>query len=501
VTLGHLFDLSFRGRRDRVALEWHGATFTFGDLDARAGRMAAELHARGVRAGDRLAVYLPNGLALIDLYVACTRLGAIVVPINILYRDRELSHILGDADPVAVVAASSPEDTPGDRHRESREEDTRATPVWQVEELGAAAAARTPAANDARLDGDTPAMIVYTSGTTGRSKGALLTHNNLIANAVALLACWQITEQDRLLLPLPLFHVHGLGNGLHCWLASGCRTRLLERFDHTRIADELLDFRPTLFFGVPTMYTRLVDLPADAARRIGAAARLFVSGSAALPAHVFDAFGDRFGHAILERYGMSETLMTISNPCAGERRPGTVGFPLPGVSIRIVDPDGREVADGEVGELLVRGPTVFAGYWRNAEATRAAFTEGHFRTGDLASRDPGGVVTLHGRRGDLIISGGFNIYPREIEDVLEQHPAVAEAAVIGAPDERRGEVPIAYVVRRAGFGRGTGLDDAALDAHCRAQLASFKVPRRFIAVERLPRNALGKVQKGLLRET
>jgi malonyl-CoA/methylmalonyl-CoA synthetase len=340
-------------------------------------------------------------------------------------------------------------------------------------------------------------MLVYTSGTTGRSKGALLTHDNLVANAVALLVAWQFTERDRLLLALPMFHVHGLGNGLHCWLASGCRVRLLERFDHSRIVEQFLSFAPTVFFGVPTMYTRLIELPVQAAKGMAATMRLFVSGSAALPPAVFDAFRAQFGHEILERYGMSETLMTISNPYHGERRAGTIGFPLPGVSTRLLDENGRQLETEDVGELCVRGPTVFRGYWRNETATRDAFVDGFFRTGDLASRGSDGVFTLHGRKGDLIISGGFNIYPREIEQVLEEHPAVAEAAVVSRPDERRGEVPIAFVVVRSQAPVVTMLA-TELDQHCRTRLASFKVPRTFTLVERLPRNALGKIQKHLL---
>lgn len=493
MTLTQLFDLSFRGRRNRTALEWQGRTLTFGELDARATRMAHELRHRGLRAGDRLAVYLPNNLTLVDLYLACARLGVIFVPVNILYRDRELSHIVTDCEPAAVVAGN--ENGVGSVFPHGGTWKNTPDPI-SAAELDRAASSRPTTPITEPFDGDSPAMLVYTSGTTGRAKGALLTHNNLIANAVTLSTAWRITEHDRFLLALPLFHVHGLGNGLHCWLASGCLTRLLERFDHATFADHCLDFAPTLFFGVPTMYTRLVDLPAEIANRIGLAMRLFVSGSAALSPAVFDTFRARFGHAILERYGMSETLMTLSNLYEGERRPGTVGVPLPGVSTRIVDDTGRPVGPAEVGELYVRGPTVFQGYWRNDEATRAAFVDGYFRTGDLASRSADGVFTLHGRRGDLIISGGFNIYPREIEQLLEEHPAVAEAAVVGVPDARRGEVPVAYVVARE---TAEGADAIqGLEAHCRAHLASFKVPRAFIRVDCLPRNALGKIQKGLL---
>jgi malonyl-CoA/methylmalonyl-CoA synthetase len=451
VQLTQLFDLSLIARAEQPALEWQGRTYTFGELETRSNRVANALRRRGFRQGDRLCVYLANSVELIDLYIACVKLGVVFVPINILYREREIAHITGDAEPREVITGEVPYD----------DDATRSSVV---------------------LDGDTPAAIIYTSGTTGASKGAVLTHNNFAANAVNLLTTWQITAADRFLLPLPLFHIHALGNGLHCWLMSGCRMRLLERFDHRSATQELLDFRPTLFFGVPTVYVRLLDTPADAARTIGASMRLFVSGSAPLPPHVLEQFRARFGHTILERYGMTETFMTVSNPYIGERRAGTVGFPLPGVSIRIED-----------GELLVKSPTLFAGYWRRPEATAAAFTpDGFFRTGDLAELSPDGYLTLLGRKSDLIISGGFNIYPREIEELLLEQPGVAEAAVVGVEDALRGEVPVAFLVG--------DFDPAQLEAACRAQLASFKVPRRFEKAESIPRTALGKVQKHVLKE-
>jgi malonyl-CoA/methylmalonyl-CoA synthetase len=454
MNLLHLFDLSLIARAEQPALEWQGRTYTFAEIEARSNRVAHALLAHGFKKGDRLCVQLANRIELIDLFLACVKLGVLFVPINILYREREIAHIVGDAEPRAVITAES-----------------------LIE----------PANRDARpnadLDGETPAAIIYTSGTTGTSKGAVLTHNNFASNALTLTTCWQITDRDRFLLALPLFHIHALGNGLHTWLVSGCRMRLLERFDHTTAAREFLDFEPTLFFGVPTVYVRLLETPASVAREIGARMRLFVSGSAALPPHVLERFRELFGHTILERYGMTETFMNVSNPYVGERRAGTVGFPLPGISIRIED-----------GELLVRGPNVFAGYWQRDDATRAAFSEDRFfRTGDLASLSPDGYLTLLGRRSDLIISGGFNIYPREIEELLLEQRGVTEAAVVGVPDDVRGEVPIAYIVGDA--------DHRSLEAVCREQLASFKVPRRFIRVDSIPRTALGKVQKHLLQPT
>ena len=444
------------GRRDAIALEWCGATFTFGEIDARSDRMARELRNRGLGKGDRLCVQLPNSLELIDVFLACIKLGAIFVPINVLYRDREREHILRDAEPLITIDAGS------------------------IEEIARRAAMGSPERARETVGAGDPAAIIYTSGTTGTAKGAVLTHANFAANAVNLIDAWEITEADRFLLSLPLFHIHALGNGLHCWLMSGCRMRLIERFDHRTAEDELLDFRPTLFFGVPTMYVRLLEIEAATAQKIGSEMRLFVSGSAPLPAHVFDAFQKKYGHAILERYGMTETFMNLSNPYRGERRAGTVGLPLPTVSVRT-----------EEGELFIKGPNVFPGYWRRPDATEAAFApDGYFRTGDLATRSDDGYYTLQGRKSDLIISAGFNIYPREIEELLLEQRGVVEAAVVGVPDDLRGEVPVAFIVGDA--------DVEELQRVCRDQLASFKVPRRFVRTTELPKTALGKVQKARL---
>ena len=450
MNLLQLFDLSLVGRRDAIALEWNGEKYSFGDIDRRSSRVANALIERGFEKGDRLCVYLANRIELIEIFLACVKLGVVFVPINILYREREIEHIVRDAAPRLVITEKDLPIHPGSDDAETQ--------------------------RPRCLGGEDPAAIIYTSGTTGQSKGAILTHNNFISNCVNLLASWQITSDDRLLLALPLFHIHALGNGLHCWLASGCRMRLLERFDHRTAPGEFLDFQPTLFFGVPTVYVRLLDAPREIARGM----RLFVSGSAPLPPHVFESFRERFGHTILERYGMTEAFMIMSKPLVGERRAGTVGFPLPGISARIVD-----------GELQVRGPAIFAGYWRNDAASAAAFDDGWFKTGDLASVSEDGYYTLLGRKSDLIISGGFNIYPREIEDLLTEQPGVREAAVVGVEDPLRGEVPVAYIAGDA--------DAEELERVCREKLASFKVPRRFIRVDSIPRTALGKIQKHLLR--
>ena len=448
-------------RKNETALEFNGATYTFGDIEDRGNRTAATLRDRGLEKGDRLCVYLVNSVEFIDLYLACVKLGVIFVPVNILYREREILHIVKDADPKAIIVAGA---LPAEV----------SIPVWQADEMLADEPAERPRV---ALDGDTPAGIIYTSGTTGASKGAVLTHNNFASNAINLIACWQVSATDRYLLALPLFHVHALGNALHTWLIAGFRMRMLERFEHRTASGVFADFSPTLFFGVPTIYVRMLEWPKATAANM----RLFVCGSAPLPAQVLADFEAKFGHRILERYGMTETLMNIGNPYAGERRAGTVGLPFPGISVKIVD-----------GELYVKGPNVFAGYWRREEATATAFVDGYFRTGDLGECSEDGYYTLQGRKSDLIISGGFNIYPREIEEVLLEDPGVAEVAVVGVADRVRGELPVAYIVPRC------ELDLAALEEHCRKKLASFKVPRGFVKVDSLPRTALGKVQKHLL---
>ncbi|MEQ1946184.1 MAG: AMP-binding protein [Bryobacteraceae bacterium] len=470
MNLRQWFDLTFQPRAKVEGLEWAGVTYTFGEIDARSNRMARALQARGFVKGDRLCVYLANCIEMIDLYLACIKLGVIFVPINILYRDREMTHILSDAEPRQLITAA------------------------ELPALLAEAGTQRPDLAETQLEGEDTAALVYTSGTTGVSKGAMITHNNLAVNGANLIQTWKITPNDRLLLAPPLFHVHALGNGLHSWLMTGCRMRLLERFDHNIALQQFEDFEPTLFFGVPAMYVRLLETPREKAQAIGKKMRLFVCGSAPLPAQILEEFRDLFGHTILERYGMTETMMNISNPYDGERRPGSVGLPLPGVIAKIVGPDGNDLPDGETGEVWLKGPNVFRGYWRREEATKAAFVDGWFRTGDIGFRAPDGYFTLAGRKSDLIISGGFNIYPREIEEFLMEQPEVAEAAVVGEDDRVRGEVPIAYIVWR----EGAEPDAKSIEARCRETLASFKIPRRFETIDKLPRNALGKVQKHLL---
>jgi malonyl-CoA/methylmalonyl-CoA synthetase len=497
-----MFDAARAARGHALVLEAkvHGQRTAL-SLDAvheRAARMAHALRARGLRPGDRVVVHLANCVEYVDLLLACLRSGIILVPANVLYRGRELGHIVSDAEPTLVVTSAEHVGLFGSDRRAI----TIDTLGGEAAALAHAAGTRgadiagagdapAPAAVPAPTD-DAPALIIYTSGTTGRAKGAVLSHGNVAANVRHLVDAWRIGASDRYLAVLPLFHVHGLCNGLCCWLATGCLMRLEERFDHAAAPAWFAEFRPTLFYGVPTVYTRMLEWPAETPVDGVRGARLFVSGSAPLPAQVHEAFRTRFGHTILERYGMSETLMNTGNPYDGERRAGTVGVPFRDVRVRVVDAAARPVPDGTVGELEVRGPNVFAGYWRNRDATAAAFRDGWFRTGDLAERSADGYYPLRGRASDLIISGGFNIYPREIEEVLLEVPGVREVVVAGMPDERRGEVPVAYLVA------DPGVTDDALRAACAASIASFKVPRGFVRVDALPRTALGKVQKRLL---
>jgi malonyl-CoA/methylmalonyl-CoA synthetase len=350
-----------------------------------------------------------------------------------------------------------------------------------------------------RVQGQRGAMLLYTSGTTGKPKGVLSTHAILAAQIRSVVQAWEWTERDHILHVLPLHHLHGVLNALCCALWAGACCELFPRFDAERVLRRIASGSDvTLFMAVPTIYAKLIEASARATPEERGAIRegclrlrLMVSGSAALPVAVLDAWRSISGHTLLERYGMTELGMVMSNTL--ERRvPGHVGEPMPGVIARLVDDAGTDVAAGQPGELLVRGPQVFAGYWQRPDATADAFVDGWFRTGDLAVRSPDGYYTLVGRRSDLIISGGFNIYPREIEEFLAEQPEIAEAAVMGVADRLRGEVPVAYLVARCAF------EPSELEARCREAMASYKVPRAFVTVEKLPRNAMGKIQKHLL---
>lgn len=444
---------------------------TNAELDARSRRIAGRLAGAGLQPGDRIVMSATTSVELVVAHVAALRLGLVVVPVNGAYRAREIEHIVGDCAPAACVV------------------DADRTDLFAAI-VGEACVVTTPGvdlpeAEPPALDVSAPddvALLCYTSGTTGAPKGAMLTHGNTLASCEALRLAWRWTAADRLVLALPLFHVHGLGVGLHGTLLCGGSAVLLPRFDADAVLDAARDHEATLFFGVPTMYARLA-----ASARVSELGRLrlCVSGSAPLPAALHDDLTARAGIHVLERYGMTETIMNVSNPYDGERRAGTVGFPLPGVEVRLDEPSH---------EILLRGPNVFPGYWGREAATREAFTaDGWLRSGDIGARDGDGYLRIVARAKELIISGGFNVYPREVEDVLLEHPAVAEVAVVGEPSDEWGEVVVAVVVPT------TDDDDPdALLAFAAEHLAPYKRPRRVRYVDALPRNALGKVVRGLL---
>ena len=499
MNLADLFRINFSARANKAAIRFGDRAVTFGDLDAQSNRVARALARLGLQRGDRVAFYLNNSLELVYAYLANLKSGFITVPMNTQYRDTEITHIVADAEPRVILTDRA--QLPILQSLNSLQSLPR---ILLAEDLDSLAARESPAALDIPVGGDDLATIMYTSGTTGRSKGAMISHNNLVANITGLVAAWHWSADDTLLLTLPLFHMHGLGVALHGALTTGCSTILHRAFKPDRALDALLDENVTLFMGVPTMYVRLIE---EASKRGMMRVpvpqmRLFVSGSAPLSVETFEQFQKIFGHKILERYGMTETAMNMSNLYAGARIPGTVGVPLPGVTVRVGDERGNALPDGEIGEILLRGSNVFRGYWHAPEKTAETFVtdaEGNrwFRTGDLGKRDPAtGYYVLLSRRHDLIISGGFNIYPREVEELLLKHPAVREAAVIGASDAARGQVPVAFVVRQ---GERVVCAEDLID-YCSAHLARYKIPRRFIFLDALPRNAMGKIEKKKLSE-
>jgi malonyl-CoA/methylmalonyl-CoA synthetase len=448
------------------------STLTRGDLAARSAAAAAALTARGLKRGDRVLFSAPPSLAYLLLYVAALRLGAVVVPANTAYTRPELHYIARDAD-VTMAVVDEP----------ARMADIEvatfepralhdASPSVDQLQLGA-------------LDPSALAMIAYTSGTTGKPKGAMLSHRNLLAGAMAVVLAWRWTPDDGLVVALPLFHLHGLGVSVNGGLAAGGRLLVLERFDVKDVAALAAADAATMFFGVPTMYARLVATASEDAgvRDALSSLRLMVSGSAPLSATLWQRLRSLTGQAVLERYGMTETVMLVSNPYDGERRPGSVGVPLPGVEVRL----------DRTGEILVKGPSVFAGYWRDNAATEAAFTDdGFFRTGDIGEWGDGGYLSIVGRAKELIISGGYNVYPREVEEALESRPDVRAAGVFGVPSDEWGEEIAAAIVP---VDRARPPTLAALQRHCEGILASYKRPRHMAIVEELPRNAMGKIAR------
>jgi malonyl-CoA/methylmalonyl-CoA synthetase len=464
-----------------------GERFSYADVENEAARYANFLISLGLKTGDRVAVQVEKSPQAVFLYLACLRAGLCYLPLNNAYQQGEIRYFLGDAEP--AVAICSPQNF---RWFAKLCEETHVPHLFTLDENGAgsfADASKQSATEFSSVSSKTDdlAVIIYTSGTTGRSKGAMVTHGNLTSNAKVLCDAWQITASDTLIHALPIFHIHGLFVALNTILLSGGKLIFQRKFDVGAILGALP--RATMLMGVPTFYTRLLADPnftRDSCKSI----RLFVSGSAPLLLDTFNEFRERSGHTILERYGMSEAGMICSNPYDGQRRGGTVGKPLPGVTLRI--------EGGDTGGIEIKGPNVFSGYWRMPEKTKEEFTnDSYFKTGDIGTVDGDGYVCIVGRAKDLIISGGFNVYPKEIEMILDALPGVAESAVIGVAHPDFGEAVTAVIVRAKD---SASLTEADIIASVKTELANFKVPKQVHFVDELPRNTMGKVQKNILRE-
>lgn len=489
-----LIESRLAGQPRKICLNCDGgAQISNADLLALTERICHFIRTQGIEPGERLVVQVPKSAFAVALYLACLRAGVIYIPLNTSYTAEEVSYFLSDATPRLFVcdpAKSASLAEVADRHSATLltlDGEGQGTLPDQVAPLSGDGAV-------AEMADDDIAVILYTSGTTGRSKGAMLSHRNLASNALHLIDIWAFSSDDVLLHALPIYHVHGLFVALHCALLSGATMIFLPGFD----ADRIVHYLPqsTVLMGVPTFYTRLLKHPGFT-RELCSSMRLFISGSAPLLAETFEDFEQLTGHRILERYGMTETGMLVSNPLNGERLAGTVGFPLPEVESRIVDENRQEVPAGEVGIFEVRGPNVFQGYWKMPEKTAEEFREdGYFITGDLATRDESGRITLVGRNKDMIISGGLNIYPIEIETCINELPGVVESAVIGVPHPDFGEGVVAVIVSTS----VGAVSEAQVYEKLAGQIARFKQPKKVLFVDTLPRNSMGKVQKNVLRE-
>ncbi|MEX0343467.1 MAG: malonyl-CoA synthase [Rhizobiaceae bacterium] len=491
-----LYDALFAPHADNpkpFLVDKAGSAISYRDFIATSGRISNLLCASGVGPGDRVAVQVEKSPTALALYAACVRAGAVFLPLNTAYTPSELDYFIGNAEPALIVCDAAAETAIAKIARGA------IVMTLNGDETGTLAdgVEAQPAEFDTvARSGDNLAAILYTSGTTGRSKGAMLTQDNLLSNAAALVGFWRFSADDVLLHALPIYHTHGLFVATNVMLLAGGSMIFLPKFDLDAIIANLP--KSTTMMGVPTFYTRLLSDPRFD-RRLADHMRLFISGSAPLLAETHVEFEARTGHRILERYGMTETNMNTSNPYDGERRAGTVGFALPGVDVRICEAEsGSEVTDGEIGILEVKGPNVFSGYWRMPERTAEEFRpDGYFITGDLASRDDDGYIRIAGRGKDLIISGGLNIYPKEIELLLDEQDGVLESAVIGVPHADFGEAVVGVVVAMP----EALIDPGEIKAAIRDRIARFKQPREIVLVDELPRNTMGKVQKNVLRET
>ncbi len=504
LTLQSAWAARLAASRDNTALICDdGRELAYGDIDRLAGRFAALLRSAGARRGDRVTVRVEKSPALVSLVLACVRSGFVYQPLNTAYAPAELDYFVGDARPKIIVCDPAEATAMADRGRRILGAGTGGgVEIFTLDadgrgSLSDGAGLHQDGVLDPPVAPDDPAAILYTSGTTGQPKGAVLTHRNLASNAATLIGAWGFTEHDVLIHSLPIYHTHGLFVATFCALLSGGRLIYLPKFD----ADTVIRHLPnaTALMGVPTHYTRLVDHP-DLTHDRCSGMRLFVSGSAPLREETFEAFRERTGHTILERYGMTEINMACSNPLNGDRRAGTVGPALPGIDVRVTDPDtGDELPPGKVGLLQVRGPNVCKEYWGKPEKTAAAFTDdGFFRTGDLARQSDDGYVTIVGRDSDMIISGGLNVYPKEVEQVLDALDGIKESAVFGVPHPDFGEAVVAVAVPTDGT-NSLPPETAIRDA-LNAGVARFKQPKHIEPIAEIPRNTMGKVQKSVLRE-
>lgn len=463
-----------------------GESFSYADVERETARYANFLKELGLQPDDRVAVQVEKSPQAVFVYLACLRAGLCYLPLNNAYQQSEIRYFLGDAEPAVAICSPQNYDWFSGLCKEAR-----VTNLFTLDHNGRGTFSEVTTSSSAQFESvssqpDDLAVIIYTSGTTGRSKGAMITHGNLTSNAQVLCNAWRITSEDTLIHALPIFHIHGLFVALNTILLSGAKLIFQRKFDARAVIANLP--HATLLMGVPTFYTRLLAEPSFT-RAACKTMRLFVSGSAPLLLDTFNEFRARTGHTILERYGMSEAGMICSNPYEGERRGGTVGLPLPGVSLRI--------PGGDTGAIEIKGTNVFSGYWRMPDKTIDEFTgDGYFKTGDIGAIDRDGYVSIVGRAKDLIISGGFNVYPKEIELLIDEIAGVAESAVIGLPDPDFGEAVTAVIVRNK---EGVALSEADVIARVKAQLANFKVPKRVYFVDELPRNTMGKVQKNVLR--
>ncbi len=494
---------AFPSDLDQIAIETdQGLCYSWRDLDRASAMMANLLEGLELPAHSRVAVQVEKSVEALILYLATLRAGHVFLPLNTAYQSAEIEYFIGNAEPAVVVCSgrnfgwvSKIAFQAGTRHVFTLNDDRTGTLLDR-------AAVQSDRHQVVQRRADDLAAILYTSGTTGRSKGAMLTHGNLLANAQVLKDYWGWRPGDVLIHALPIFHVHGLFVAIHGAMLNGSKMLWHAKFDPQRVIADLP--RATVFMGVPTLYVRMLADPA-LNRQAVASMRLFVAGSAPLLIETFQAWQERTGHTILERYGMSETIMLTSNPYRAderhggqaERRGGTVGFPLPGVSLRVRDDQGQDCPVDEIGGIQVKGPNVFSGYWRMPEKTAEEFTaDGYFKTGDVGKVDARGYVTIVGRSKDLIISGGYNVYPAEIEGYINDMSGVAESAVVGVPHPDFGEVGVAVVISKP----GARVQPEAVLADLKSRLANFKIPKRCFVVDELPRNTMGKVQKNLLRD-